>query len=48
MSAQSRLLIIEDDLSAATALQKVLRAEGYAVNVAERGDAGLAQALREP
>jgi nitrogen regulation protein NR(I) len=40
----TRLLLIEDDCSAATALQKVLRADGYEVDLAERGDTGLAQA----
>jgi len=39
-----RLLIIEDDLSTAAALQKVLQAEDYAVDLAERGDEGLARA----
>jgi len=39
-----KILLIEDDSSTAAALQKVLRAEGYAVNWAERGDDGLAQA----
>jgi nitrogen regulation protein NR(I) len=41
---QPKLLIIEDDASTAAALQKVLRAEGYAVDVNGRGDEGLAQA----
>lgn len=39
-----RLLIIEDDQSTAASLQKVLRAEGYSVEVANRGDTGLKQA----
>jgi nitrogen regulation protein NR(I) len=39
-----RLLIIEDDSSTATSLQKVLLAEGYTVDLALRGDSGLAQA----
>lgn len=39
-----KLLIIEDDASTAAALQKVLRAEGYTVDVNGRGDEGLAQA----
>jgi nitrogen regulation protein NR(I) len=42
MNAQ--LLLIEDDASAGAALQKVLRAEGYAVDHVRRGDEGLAQA----
>jgi len=41
---QPRLLLIEDDLSIATALQKVLRTEGYDVDAVERGDTGLEQA----
>jgi DNA-binding NtrC family response regulator len=45
---QPRLLIIEDDLSTASALQKVLQAEGYAVDLAERGDDGLARARQQP
>jgi nitrogen regulation protein NR(I) len=43
-----RLLIIEDDLSTAAALQKVLRAEHFAVDLAERGDDGLARARQQP
>lgn len=42
-----RILLIEDDLSLATSLQKVLRAEGYAVELASRGDDGLARAEHE-
>jgi DNA-binding NtrC family response regulator len=41
---QPRILLIEDDPGAASALQKVLEAEGYRVELAERGDDGLAQA----
>ena len=41
-----RLLIIEDDASTASSLQKVLRAEGYGVDVASRGDTGLEIASR--
>lgn len=40
----ARILLIEDDASAGAALQKVLRAEGYDVDHARRGDDGLAQA----
>lgn len=40
----ARILLIEDDASAGAALQKVLRAEGYDVNHARRGDEGLAEA----
>jgi nitrogen regulation protein NR(I) len=43
----ARLLIIEDDPSTAAALQKVLQAEGYTVDLVERGDNGLAQARKE-
>jgi DNA-binding NtrC family response regulator len=39
-----RILLIEDDSSLAASLQKVLHAEGYAVEVASRGDQGLARA----
>ncbi|MBI5386344.1 MAG: sigma-54-dependent Fis family transcriptional regulator [Verrucomicrobia bacterium] len=45
---QPRILIVEDDLSAGAALQKVLRADHYAVDLAERGDEGLALARRQP
>lgn len=43
----TKILIIEDDTSTATALQKVLIAEGYAVDVANRGDTGLRRATEE-
>ncbi len=43
-----RLLLIEDDPGTASSLKKVLQAEGYAVDLAARGDAGLAQAQNEP
>ncbi len=39
--SRPNLLLIEDDLSTASALQKVLEAEGYAVTCAGRGDEGL-------
>jgi DNA-binding NtrC family response regulator len=39
-----KILLVEDDLGTASALQKVLQAEGYGVDLAERGDSGLAQA----
>jgi DNA-binding NtrC family response regulator len=42
-----KILLIEDDGSTASALQNVLEAEGYAVVISERGDAGLAEAERE-
>jgi DNA-binding NtrC family response regulator len=41
---QPKILLVEDDLGTASALQKVLQAEGYGVDLAERGDDGLAQA----
>jgi nitrogen regulation protein NR(I) len=41
---QANILLIEDDRSTASALQKVLQDEGYAVTVAGRGDSGLDQA----
>src|SRR5271157_5106609 len=45
---EAKILLIEDDRGAASALQKVLQAEGYGVDVAERGDQGLAQAMAAP
>jgi nitrogen regulation protein NR(I) len=42
---KARLLLIEDDASAGPALQKVLRTEGYAVDLVARGDDGLAAAV---
>src|SRR5690349_19341388 len=44
---KARLLLIEDDASAGPSLQKVLRAEGYAVDLITRGDEGLAAATRQ-
>jgi DNA-binding NtrC family response regulator len=41
---QPKILLIEDDPSTASALQKVLAAEGYDVSHAPRGDDGLAEA----
>jgi DNA-binding NtrC family response regulator len=38
-----RILLVEDDASTASSLQKVLCAEGYDVDVARRGDEGLDQ-----
>jgi nitrogen regulation protein NR(I) len=43
-----RILLVEDDLGTASALQKVLQAEGYEVDLAARGDEGLAQAKSRP
>jgi nitrogen regulation protein NR(I) len=42
-----RILLIEDDPSTAASLQKVLQAEGYVVDLAPRGDTGLAQARQQ-
>ena len=39
-----KILVVEDDLGTASALRKVLQAEGYGVDLADRGDDGLAQA----
>ncbi|SPE60058.1 Nitrogen regulation protein NR(I) [Verrucomicrobia bacterium] len=41
---QARILLVEDDPGTASALRKVLQAEGYDVEVVGRGDQGLAQA----
>ncbi|MFO1497205.1 MAG: sigma-54 dependent transcriptional regulator [Verrucomicrobiota bacterium] len=41
---KTKVLLIEDDVGAGTALQKVLRAEGYEVDLVGRGDEGLRQA----
>ena len=41
---KARLLLIEDDSSTGAALQKVLRTEGYEVDLVPRGDDGLRQA----
>src|SRR4051812_17131192 len=44
---QPKILLIEDDHSTASALEKLLDADGYAVRIAHRGDDGLGQAQRE-
>ncbi len=41
---KARILLIEDDASTAAALGKVLRSEGYEVDICGRGDEGLAHA----
>ena len=41
---QPKILLVEDDAGTASALQKVLQAEGYRVDLVGRGDDGLAQA----
>jgi DNA-binding NtrC family response regulator len=45
---KARILLIEDDSSAGPALQKVLRAEDYDVDLIPRGDDGLARAQSLP
>jgi nitrogen regulation protein NR(I) len=47
MATAPRILLIEDDSSAAAALERVLRDEDYRVSVASRGDAGLAEARQK-
>src|SRR5437763_14961086 len=42
------ILLIEDDLAIASALDRVLNAEGYEVQIVVRGDDGLAKATQEP
>jgi len=44
---KSKILLIEDDPSTSSALQKVLRAEGNQVDVVSRGDEGLDRAREE-
>ncbi|MBM3838060.1 MAG: sigma-54-dependent Fis family transcriptional regulator [Verrucomicrobia bacterium] len=44
----TRLLLVEDDKSAALSLERVLAAKGYTVAIAYRGDDGLARAQAEP
>jgi nitrogen regulation protein NR(I) len=41
MNPQTKILLIEDDASVAEGLKKELRAEGYLVDTAARGDEGL-------
>ena len=41
MSEPAKILLIEDDPSAASALQRVLQGDGYEVTLANRGDEGL-------
>jgi nitrogen regulation protein NR(I) len=45
---QPNILLIEDDRGTASALEKVLAADGYTVNVAGRGDEGLDLASQRP
>jgi two-component system OmpR family response regulator len=43
-----RILVVEDDVKLARALERGLTLEGYAVETARTGDEGLARASREP
>jgi nitrogen regulation protein NR(I) len=45
---QPRILLIEDDHGASSALQKVLQTEGYGVDAVECGEDGLAKAASRP
>jgi nitrogen regulation protein NR(I) len=47
MNQSPKILLIEDDASAATALRRVLEAEGHDVRCEGRGDSGLARARRD-
>jgi DNA-binding NtrC family response regulator len=44
----AKLLLIEDDLRLAAILQKLLQREGYQVDLATRGDEGLARSREHP
>ncbi len=44
MSSAAKILLIEDDTSAAAALRRVLADEGYVIECEARGDTGLARA----
>jgi DNA-binding NtrC family response regulator len=44
---QAKILLIEDDTATASALQKVLQARDYLVQVAARGDDGLSRAVAD-
>jgi nitrogen regulation protein NR(I) len=48
MIMKPNILLVEDDTSIATGLQKVMRANGYEVTALSRGDAGLEQAIAKP
>ena len=47
-AGKPRVLVIEDDPAAATLLSGYLAGDGYAVEVAPSGEAGLARALEDP
>jgi DNA-binding NtrC family response regulator len=48
MKPRPNIQLIEDDLSIAASLEKELRAEGYDVAIATRGDEGLDAAVKDP
>jgi len=48
MNPSAKVLLVEDDASAAQALQEVLGGEGYEVTLATRGDQGLILARDKP
>ncbi len=45
--SEPKLLLIEDDRRTAQSLERVLKAKGYAVSLADRGDEGLKRAKNE-
>src|SRR5215472_18252948 len=48
MSGEAKILLIEDDPGIRDTLRRVLAQEGYKVAVEERGDHGMARAVKEP
>jgi nitrogen regulation protein NR(I) len=48
MTMRTRLLLIEDDLTLARSFERVLKSEGYEVDLSARGDEGLSLAARQP
>jgi two-component system, OmpR family, response regulator MprA len=48
MSARTRVLVIDDDTNIRSSLKRALAYAGFAVDVAENGEAGLQRALIEP
>ena len=48
MSGEAKILLIEDDPGIRDTLRRVLAQEGYKVTVEERGDHGMARAVKEP
>src|ERR1700722_12352976 len=47
MNAATRILLVEDDSGITDTLQRVLTAEGHVVEIEERGDDGLARAVKD-